>query len=396
MTSAPSASVFCIFTRGASAGITIVAGTPSRRAAQATPCAWLPDENATTPALRCAASSCARRLYAPRNLNEPMCCRVSSLSRTRPPVSSSSGVSASSGVRRAWPSRRAAAARTSSKSGSRVASLAAIEAILAFSHHERVSVPDSLPFGCEPVCHGCRHRQLDASASLAQKASYLARVLGPWADRIAPVASPAPTRRLGYRDRVTLTAGWNLQDGWRFGLVRRDELIPIHDCPVHTPRVRALVHLLVERLPPATVLPLAYLHVCGAQATLIVKSHQTDVALLDPVREGLAATGLEGLWLHQHPSAGRKLFARSGWKLAWGSARSRDTHGLLHGPTAFAQALPELHHASLDAARAHLRPAPGVAVLDLYCGYGASLRAWTAAGSAALGVELSGEAVELC
>jgi tRNA/tmRNA/rRNA uracil-C5-methylase (TrmA/RlmC/RlmD family) len=277
-----------------------------------------------------------------------------------------------------------------------VASLAAIEAILAFSHHGRVSVPDSLPFGCEPACHGCRHRSLDVSASLAQKASYLARVLGPWADRIAPVTAPAPARRLGYRDRVTLTAGWDARLGWRFGLMRRDELIPIHDCPVHTPRVRALVHRLVERLPPATLIPVAYLHVCGAQATLIVKSHRSDVGLLDPLLEGLATTGIEGLWLHQHPSAGRKLFARSGWKLVWGSARSRHAHGLLHGPTAFAQALPELHHAALAAAVAHLRPAPGVSVLDLYCGYGASLRAWTEAGSAALGVELAGEAVELC
>jgi tRNA/tmRNA/rRNA uracil-C5-methylase (TrmA/RlmC/RlmD family) len=37
----------------------------------------------------------------------------------------------------------------------------------------------------------------------------------------------------------------------------------------------------------------------------------------------------------------------------------------------------------------------GTGVLDLYCGLGASLREWTAAGAAALGVELSGEAVEL-
>jgi hypothetical protein len=36
--------VLSSFTRGASAGITIVAGTPSSRAASATPCAWLPDE----------------------------------------------------------------------------------------------------------------------------------------------------------------------------------------------------------------------------------------------------------------------------------------------------------------------------------------------------------------
>jgi tRNA/tmRNA/rRNA uracil-C5-methylase (TrmA/RlmC/RlmD family) len=276
-----------------------------------------------------------------------------------------------------------------------MASLAAIETASAFSHHGRVSVPDSLPAGCEPACHGCRHRQLDVSASLAQKASYLARVLAPWADRIAAIAAPAPESRLGYRDRVTLTARRDDTVGWRFGLVRRDELIPIHDCPVHTRRVRDLVRLLVERLPPADAVPLAYLHVCGAQATLIVKSHRARVELLDPVLEAVAGTGLEGLWLHLHPSAGRRLFARSGWRLLWGSGRSRDARGLLHGPTAFAQALPELHCASLAAAVAHLQPGPGVSVLDLYSGHGASLREWTGAGSAGLGVELSGEAVEL-
>ena len=274
-------------------------------------------------------------------------------------------------------------------------SLAAIEAVPGFSHHERVSVPDSLPPGCEPACHGCRHRQLDAAASLAQKASYLARVLEPWADRIATLDAPHPGRRLGYRDRVTLTARWDENAGWRFGLMRRDELIAIHDCPVHTPRVRALVGVLVERLPPVDAMPLAYLHVCGAQATLVVKSHEVEGGRLRPLHEAAAAIGIEGLWLHLHPAAGRRLFARSGWQLLWGRARSRDGHGLLHGPTAFAQALPELHRASLAAAAAHLRPAPGVSVLDLYCGLGASLREWTTAGGAALGVELSGEAVEL-
>lgn len=258
-----------------------------------------------------------------------------------------------------------------------------------------MSVPDSLPPGCEPTCHGCRHRSLEWSASLAQKSTYLARVLQPWADRLAPIVAPGPGQRLGYRDRVTLTARWDEQAGWRFGLVRRDELIAIHDCPVHTPRVRALVHLLAERLPPARDLPLAYLHVCGAQATLIVKARDADDSLLAEVAAGLAPIGIEGLWLHLHPAAGRRLFARSGWRLVWGAPRSRDAHGLGHGPTAFAQAMPGLHRASLEAAAAHLRPGRGVAVLDLYCGYGASLRAWTAARSETLGVELSGEAVEL-
>lgn len=258
-----------------------------------------------------------------------------------------------------------------------------------------MSVTQSLPPGCEPACHGCRHRSFDAVASLAQKSAYLARVLSPWADRIAPIEAPAPRRRLGYRDRVTLTARWTEPSGWRFGLMRRDELIPIHDCPVHSARVRTLVGLLVERLPPATAMPLAYLHVSGAQASLIVKSRSVSTQTLADLVEGLPGTALEGCWLHLHPAAGRKLFARSGWQLLWGAPRSRDVHGLLHGPTAFAQALPELHRRSLACALAHLRPVHGDAVLDLYCGHGASLREWIATGADALGVELSGEAVEL-
>jgi tRNA/tmRNA/rRNA uracil-C5-methylase (TrmA/RlmC/RlmD family) len=258
-----------------------------------------------------------------------------------------------------------------------------------------VSVTDSLPPGCEPACHGCRHRAFDAAASLAQKSAYLARVLAPWASRLAPVEAPTADRRLGYRDRVTLTARWAAGTGWQFGLVRRDELIAIHDCPVHTARVRALVRLLAERLPPPEVLPLAYLHVCGAQVTLVVKARRAPPDCLAQVTAGLEATGLEGCWLHLHPCAGRRLFARSGWVLLWGEPRSRDPRGLLHGPTAFAQALPELHAAALDAATRHLRPGPGLAVLDLYCGLGTSLREWTGAGAAALGVELAGEAVEL-
>jgi len=252
-----------------------------------------------------------------------------------------------------------------------------------------------LPPGCEPACHGCRHRRIGVEASLAQKAGYLARVLQPWAQTIGPVTAAPPGRQLGYRDRVTLTARWSADDGWRFGLMRRDELIAIHDCPVHSERVRALVGLLATRLPPSEVLPLAYLHVCGAQATLIVKAHRIAAGALDAVLDRLPDTGLEGCWLHLHPSAGRRLFARRGWQLLWGQARSRDAHGLLHGPTAFAQALPELHAAALAAARAHLQPAATTSVLDLYCGLGASLRAWRAAGSPSLGVELSGEAIEL-
>jgi tRNA/tmRNA/rRNA uracil-C5-methylase (TrmA/RlmC/RlmD family) len=66
----------------------------------------------------------------------------------------------------------------------------------------------------------------------------------------------------------------------------------------------------------------------------------------------------------------------------------------VHGPAAFQQLLPDLHADSLRHAAAQLQPGPGVAVLDLYCGIGATLRLWTVAGAAALGIELAGGAVD--
>ena len=245
--------------------------------------------------------------------------------------------------------------------------------------------------GCVQACHGCRHRDLGQLASLAQKQQYLNRALARWRDRVAAIATTGT--RYDYRDRVTLTVRPGSDGAWQFGLVRRDELIPIPDCPVHTARVRALVRILGRFLPGPEQLPLAYLHVAGAQATLIVKARRASLEVGTEFSDTLRTAGIEGLWLHCHPSAGRRLFARSGWQLAWGRPESQGPGGFVHGPTAFLQALPELHRESMAAARGHLAPGPGVAVLDLYCGLGATLAAWTAAGSAALGVELSGEAV---
>ena len=262
------------------------------------------------------------------------------------------------------------------------------------SHHTRVSVQQTLPAGCEPECRGCRHRTLSPAASVAQKREYLARVLARWQSVLQSVRSPRADQRLGYRDRVTLHSRWEATSGWRFGMMRRDELIPIHDCPVHSARINRLVALLRSALPPYADFPLAFLHVAGGQATLIVKARDYEPARLDALRAGLSATGIDGLWIHCHASAGRRLFARSGWHLAWGEPTSLDASGLVHGPAAFQQLLPGLHGQSVVLAREHLQPAPGVAVLDLYCGIGATLRGWLASGASALGVELAGGAVD--
>jgi 23S rRNA (uracil1939-C5)-methyltransferase len=257
-----------------------------------------------------------------------------------------------------------------------------------------VSLHETWPPGCEPACHGCRHRGWPAGRSLAQKDAYLARVLARWDDRLQPVAAVPDAARLGYRDRVSLTVRWDVLRGWRFGLMRRDELIAIHDCPVHSPRVNAFVRTLIDTLPPFERIPLAYVHVAGAQATLIVKARRHDPDVLAALVANMASTGLEGLWVHCHPAAGRRMFARSGWSLAWGVAESVDTLGFRHGPAAFQQLLPSLHVQAMQTAIRHLAPTTGSAVLDLYCGIGASMRGWRSAGAATLGVELAGGAVE--
>src|SRR4051794_37279302 len=90
-----------------------VAFAPSIRAASATPWAWLPALAATTPRARSAPVSREIRVYAPRNLNEPVCCRFSHFSQTGPPTRSARARECSRGVRRTTPSSSAAAASTS-------------------------------------------------------------------------------------------------------------------------------------------------------------------------------------------------------------------------------------------------------------------------------------------
>ena len=254
----------------------------------------------------------------------------------------------------------------------------------------------SLPVGCEPRCPGCSHRMLNAVASEEQKSEWLRRQLAPWAERLAPLATVADTARWGYRRKVCLSTRWNEMDSWDFGLWRRDELIPIPDCPVHAEAVCKLIHSLMRTLPPARDFPLAYFVQSGTQATLILKTHRIpDLAWLDAkLQADLTASELEGLWLHLHPAAGRRLFAKSGWQLLWGQPRSRDGFGLIYGPTAFQQQIPELYQQALDTAERFLDPRPGDVIADLYCGIGASLRRWTQRGVNTIGVELGGEAVE--
>ena len=112
-TVAPNASVRSTFVLGVKRGITMVLAMPARVACRATAWAWLPADMAITPAARSRALSNAIRLAAPRSLNAPMACRLSSLRNTRVPQAALTAGDSIVGVCRTAPWMRAAAARTS-------------------------------------------------------------------------------------------------------------------------------------------------------------------------------------------------------------------------------------------------------------------------------------------
>src|SRR5579872_6628519 len=68
-----------------------------------------------TPRSRSASLSSARRFAAPRSLNAPVTCRLSSFSTTSAPVARDTASDGSEGVRNTRPTMRSAAAVTSAK-----------------------------------------------------------------------------------------------------------------------------------------------------------------------------------------------------------------------------------------------------------------------------------------
>src|ERR1700726_3432866 len=96
----------------------MVAGMLRIRAAAATPWAWLPGENATTPPPRALSGIDDILLKAPRNLNDPVRCSISGFRNTRVPTRSSSAGEDNSGVRTAnGASTRAAASISAGATG---------------------------------------------------------------------------------------------------------------------------------------------------------------------------------------------------------------------------------------------------------------------------------------
>ncbi|MCM2321743.1 MAG: class I SAM-dependent RNA methyltransferase [Oligoflexia bacterium] len=261
--------------------------------------------------------------------------------------------------------------------------------------------------GCVADCPGCKFRALNAGESDARKQDWLLNRLAPWADRVGALrASPI---RWGYRERATLRAEW-AGDSWKLGLrvtSREDPkgtVIAIPECPVHSPRIRALMELLSRSLPGPERLPLVFVSVSGSLLTLVVKAREAELDLAalgfgEAGATGLAKLGVTGVFVNFSPAAGQRVFSSRGWRQLWGEPRGRLELGALgafeYGPDSFQQLIPSLFLRAMEEARAFLAPAPTDAVIDLCSGLGVSLRLWKQSGARTLGVELGGEAAGL-
>lgn len=254
--------------------------------------------------------------------------------------------------------------------------------------------PQPLAPGCEPRCPGCRHRQLTYAASCQQKQNWLSQALSPWLEQLQPIVTADPDTRLGYRDKALLSCQWS-PTGWQFGLRHRDEIIAIPHCPVHSSRIRATMQLLSAHLPGPEGFHLAYLVQSGAQAVLILKQATLpDLNWLEAsLTQSLKELGLDALWIHLHPSAGKKIFTKRGWHCLWGQPWSVDTNGLRYGPAAFQQLIPMMATSALDQAEVFLSPNANSTVVDLYSGTGTSLQRWRNQGATVLGIEIGAQAV---
>lgn len=250
----------------------------------------------------------------------------------------------------------------------------------------------SLPSGCVRECSGCSHRSYSAAESQDQKFRFVSDQLVRWKSTLHPLRFEE--KRLGYRQRVVLRASFFEKHGrqWKFGLWNRDrDFVSIPDCPIHAPRINALLSQLSHFLPAdfkEGEFPLVFVVINGAFLTLVFRKFPSEAFLSWKNQLSWTEYGIQAVYVHLNPQAGKRVLTSKNWDCVWGAEE-----GSSYGPRCFFQPSPRLYEEALDKIdRFFLEGAPHSPVLDLYCGTGVSLKRWSRWSKSLLGVELNGEA----
>jgi 23S rRNA (uracil1939-C5)-methyltransferase len=249
--------------------------------------------------------------------------------------------------------------------------------------------------GCNPLCPGCRYNELTLSDSLTKKVCFSLKALEGYQRIVSDTLTADQNLSLAYRRKACLHAEW-IDNQWIFGLRKRLEIIPIPDCPIHHPFIKGVIQLLKTALPGPEVLPLKFIVVSGKQVSLVLKTKNVSAIhwLTAEFISIFFKLGGEGFWFHYHPSAGRKVFGKGGWKLMAGTGFSLINNRFRHGPSSFQQQILPLYFEALSLCSDFFSPTGNSSILDLYSGIGISVSVWKSMGANVLGVELGGEEIE--
>jgi 23S rRNA (uracil1939-C5)-methyltransferase len=246
--------------------------------------------------------------------------------------------------------------------------------------------------GCIEICPGCRYRGFSSEESTAKKQAWAERWLSPLRIDVRNLA--APGLRWAYRRKALLHAEKHV-DGWRLGLLKRwgweTELVEIPDCPLHAPEINRTLKALKPELPAD--IPLAFILCSGTILTLVLKCAASEK--WRAWAKSLALPEILSVQINWNPSAGagRPVSSRH-QEVVSGPRLLRDGEGVSYGALSFRQQIPEMESLALGLAEKHFDLFAPSSVVDLYCGGGATLARWRSRGRKAVGVELSGEAVD--
>ncbi len=252
-------------------------------------------------------------------------------------------------------------------------------------------------YTCPAGCPGCYYPQQSYESVLAGKQEKTSLIFSKTGLIAEETEQAPPENRLNYRRKAVLHTEFR-DSKWQFGLMKNDEVLDIGNCAIHSNIINNSVDVLKKHLPAVNDLPLRYYVHSGQQATLVFKTKgKVDLSWMnaDCVKE-LETAGIEGFWVHYNASAGRRIFLKDILEFVWGKKLSEDENGLKYGPLSFTQQIHSLSNTALDIANDFFyNNKISDTLIDLYSGTGAGLKKFRSSGFICMGVELSGEAVEM-
>jgi len=240
--------------------------------------------------------------------------------------------------------------------------------------------------GCPPKCPGCRYIDLPYNETLNKKFDFIQNHFKKWHNKIQSIRF-SEKNILNYRKKVILNVKYN-QNSWIFGMVLKNDVIDISDCPIHNEIVKNSILLLKEILPSYKLFPLHFYLQYDKQIALIVKTKENiNTEWIETYSNEFNKMGIEGIWLHKNPSAGKRIFEKTPLELVYGKHVSINENNIYYSIGAFQQLIPELYNEALTETKQFFGNENYI--LDLYSGSGTSLKIWSSFTNT-LGVELNG------